>query len=462
MSNDGAVPYIDLSVASAIHIVGIGGAGMSAIAAVLAAMGHRVSGSDLKDSATLARLRALGVAVQIGHDGANLGAARYLSISSAIAPSNPEVLAARERQIPVLTRAQLLAAITALRSTIAISGTHGKTTTSSMLALILAEGGLSPSFIVGGELNEIGSNAAWGSGEWLVVEADESDGTFLRLESQYSLVTSVEADHLDHYGSMESLSEAFAIFLADAQRRSFVCADDRLASSLAPWDAITYGFSEAAQLKIVDFRGGRSDIAFGIEREGVELGRFVLPVPGAHNALNAAAAIAVSSTLGVGIPAQQAALARFAGVARRFQFRGERNEISFVDDYAHLPGEVTAALAAARLGGFSRIVCVFQPHRYSRIANIAPLFADAFLGADVVVLTDIYPAGEAPRPGVSSKLVLDAVLRQHPETNLSYLAGRPELVEFLKGELRAGDLCLSLGAGDLTTLAEQLLGDPSW
>lgn len=448
----------DLKTPRAIHLVGIGGAGMSAIAAVLNAMGHRVSGSDLKDSAALDRLRALNIAVAIGHDAHQIGAAQLLGISTAIPEKNVEYQEALRLNIPVLRRAELLAAICEERFTIAVSGTHGKTTTTSMLSLILVEAGRFPSFLIGGEVNEIGTNAVWGSGEMLVVEADESDGTFLKISSEIAVVTNIEADHLDYYGSFEMLKVAFSQFMERAATAAVVCADDPVAMALAPEGATTYGFSDQAQLQICDFTTGRAQIAFRIERAGTTLGHFELPVPGEHNARNAAAAIAVAFRLGIPLDSAQRALSRFAGVARRFEFRGEVGGITFVDDYAHLPGEVAATLAAARQGGWKRVVAVFQPHRYSRVQQLSCAFGTAFRDTDLVVVTDIYAAGEAPIPGITGKLISDAVTEFDPTTKVSFVAQHHDLIDYLKNELRPGDCCLTLGAGDLTGLPDELLG----
>jgi UDP-N-acetylmuramate--alanine ligase len=443
---------IDLSGHLSIHVIGVGGAGMSAIAAVLAGMGHHVTGSDIKPSRSLERLRASGIEIRIGHRADNVVGADALTYSTAVSDSNVEITQARRLGIPVLSRAAMLQSIVALRRTIAIAGTHGKTTTSSMLALVLAEAGLHPSFIIGGELNEIGTNASWDVGELLVVEADESDGTFLHMAPELGIVTSVEPDHLEHYGSFEELKSAFRVFLGQVAS-AIVCADDPLALSLAPASTVTYGLSPGATVHIANLESGRSQLRFELSRSGGSLGSFELPVPGIHNARNAAGAVAAALELGVDPAHARRALARFAGVARRFEFRGEVGGVTFVDDYAHLPGEVRAALDAGLGGGFERVVCVFQPHRYSRIAVLAPEFADSFEGADLLVVTDIYAAGELPRPGVSGKLVLDAIARAHPDAQAVYLPNREEVVAYLRANLRPGDLCLTLAAGDLTNLA---------
>ena len=449
---------IDLSAPQRVHVVGIGGAGMSAIAAVLVAMGHRVSGSDLKGSPGLDRLRSLGVHVDIGHAAEHVGDVDAVTISTAVPPTNPEVEAARERGIPVLRRAEALAAIAATRRTVAVAGTHGKTTTSSMLALVLVEAGVRPSFIIGGEVNEIGTGAVWDDGEWFVVEADESDGTFLELGAEAVVVTNVEPDHLEHYGGFDGLVAAFERFLAEAAGERVVCADDELAARLGrAASAVTYGTAEEADYRMVDVEGSRAGVRFTLVHGGVALGEVSLPVPGLHNARNACAALVMGLRLGVPFEAGVRALARYGGVARRFQFRGERDGVTFVDDYAHLPTEVRAALAAAREGGWRRVVAVFQPHRFSRTAALWQDFAGAFVDADLLVVTDIYASGEAPRPGVSGKLIVNAVLDACPQSRVAYLPARADLGPYLRRELRPGDVCLTLGAGDLTSLPDELL-----
>ncbi len=457
-------PDLDLSgTARRIHLVGIGGSGMSAIATVLAGMGHRVSGSDLKESSSLPPLRALGVEVFIGHEPDHLGEADVVAISSAVSPTNVEVAAAVARGIPVVSRADALRAITSLRPTIAVGGTHGKTTTASMLALVLVDAGRRPSFVIGGEVNEIGSGAAWDDGDWFVVEADESDGTHVRLHRQAAIVTSVEPDHLGHHGSIDALVGAFHRFAAETAGPVVVCADDPGASALAGIDgAVSYGTSEHADFRLTGVDLARSTCSFDLlgpgDRSGpAELGRVDIAVPGIHNARNATAALVMGLQLGLTFDEARHGLARFTGVARRFEFRGDAEGVTFIDDYAHLPTEVAAALAAARAGDWARIVCVFQPHRYSRTADLWPSFADCFGEADHLVVTDIYSAGEQARPGVTGKLIVDAVLDAHPWRRVAYLPRHDELVGYLVGELRPGDLCLTLGAGDLTAIPDEVL-----
>ncbi|MGZ8764269.1 MAG: UDP-N-acetylmuramate--L-alanine ligase, partial [Acidimicrobiia bacterium] len=395
-----------------VHIVGVGGAGMSAIALVLAGMGHQVSGSDLKESPGLDRLRLIGVDVRVGHAPENVpGDTDAVVISTAVPRSNVEVRAAEGAGIPVLRRAEVLAAIVATTRAIAVAGVHGKTTTSSMLALILREAGTHPSFIIGGELNEVGTNAAYDDGEWMVVEADESDGTFLELGVESAIVTNVEPDHLDHYGDFDTMIEAFADFLARVPGPKVVCADDPILRSivasrpgLTTHGLTTYGWSDDADYRITDYEPGRVGSRYTLHRGGEVLGPIALPVPGRHNALNAAGAAAMATELGVGFDAIAQALGAFGGVARRFQFRGEAAGVTLVDDYAHLPGEIVQAIRAARESGWPRVVVAFQPHRYSRTGRLWREFADAFDGADQLILTDIYAAGEDPVPGVSGRL----------------------------------------------------------
>ena len=457
---------LDLDQPKSIHLVGAGGSGMNAIGVVLAEMGHRVSGSDLKDSSGIARLRALGAAITVGHDAANLSSGVDLvARSTAVPTSNPEVERANELGIHVLRRAEILSAICGQKRTIAVAGTHGKTTTSSMLALALVGAGLHPSFIIGGDLNEIGSGAVWDDGgELFVVEADESDGTFLELGAEAVVITNIEADHLDHYGSLEAIELAFDRFAAEAPGPRVLCADDEGAARLARRldGCVTYGEHPDADYRIFDVSTDRYGTSFRISgpvtgARRVEFGPCELPIPGIHNVLNATAAFATAVELGADPALVIEALGRFAGVARRFEFRGEQDGVVYVDDYAHLPTEVRAAIAAARCGGWGRIVAVFQPHRYSRTAELWREFADAFVDADHLVLTSIYPAGEAPRPGITADLVLRAVLDSHPWASVAYVPDREELRTYLGSRLCSGDLCLTLGAGDLTSLPDELL-----
>lgn len=451
---------LDLAATRRIHIVGIGGAGMSAIATVLARMGHVVSGSDLKDSRAMVRLRAAGIEAHVGHDPRRVPVdADAVVVSSAIPATNPEVVEAKRRGIPVHRRAAALRAVVATRRAIAVAGSHGKTTTSSMLALILRGAGWRPTFLIGGDVNEVGTNAAYDDGEWLVVEADESDGTFLELPAEAAILTNVEADHLDHYGSFAALVAAFEEFLARARGPRLVCADDANAAAIAARiGATTYGFAPEADYRIAGWSGGRHGSEVAVARGSDLLGTFVLPVPGRHNATNAVGAAALALELGIPFETVARSLAGFGGVARRFEFRGTCAGVTFVDDYAHLPSEVRAALRTARDGGWSRVIAVFQPHRYSRVASLWRDFADAFTDADLVVLTDVYAAGETPRPGVSGRLVLRAVLDAHPEASVVYLPHRSDVILHTLRLARPGDVVVTLGAGDLTTVPDVWLG----
>ena len=460
MAADPSANVLDFSGPQRLHIVGIGGAGMSAIATVLAQMGHRVSGSDLKESRTVARLRVAGVDASIGHDARHVAAdVDAVVVSTAIPSSNPEVRAAAERGIPVLRRAEALRAIVAMRRTVAVAGSHGKTTTASMLALVLRAAGWQPSFIIGGDLNEVGTNAALDDGEWMVVEADESDGTFLELEPEAAIVTNIEPDHLDHYGDFPALVDAFDRFLAGLPGVRVACADDPVSRGLAAAGTglVTYGWADDATYRIADYEGGRTGSRLELAHGNATLGVIELPVPGWHNALNAAGATALALELGVPFEAAAEALRGFGGVARRFQFRGELDGATLIDDYAHIPGEIAAIIRAAREGDWRRVVAVFQPHRYTRTARLWREFADAFADADAVVLTDVYSAGEAPQPGVSGRLILRAILDRHPALPVTYLPRRADLVEHVPHLTRPGDVVLTLGAGDLTTLPDEWL-----
>lgn len=448
----------DLRTPRRIHVIGAGGAGMGAIASVLHRMGHTVTGSDLKDGPVAERLRADGIEISIGHEAANLGDAEIVAISTAIPDHNPEVREAREQGLEVLRRGDILPAISAERRTIAVAGTHGKTTTSSMLALVLVEAELRPSFIIGGDVNEIGSGAVWDDGEWFVIEADESDRTFLALGAEVALVTNVEPDHLETYGNdPAALVAAFEEFAGAATMQVF-CADDEGSAALArAVGGVTYGTSDHADYRMVDVARHRSSVEFTLRHDGADLGRIHLPTPGLHNARNAAAATVTGLLLGAPLDAAVRALGRFGGVARRFEFRGEADGVVFVDDYAHLPTEVAAAVEAARDGDWERVVCVFQPHRYSRTAALWRDFADAFTAADQLVITDVYSAGETPRPGVSGKLLVDAVLDAHPWASVAYMPRLDDVESWLSTRLAPGDLCLTLGAGDLTGVPDVVI-----
>lgn len=449
---------LDLARPHQIHLVGAGGAGMAAIAVVLHRMGHTVTGSDLKGGSVVERLRAEGIEVSVGHDAANLGQAELVAISTAIPEHNVEVAAARQRGITVARRRDILPALARQRRSLVVAGTHGKTTTSSMLAMALVEAGIDPSFIIGGDVNEVGSGASWSSGPWLVIEGDESDRTFLSLGAEIAIITNVEPDHLETYGNDPAqLHAAFVAFAGNATQAIY-CADDPGAMAVAAEaPGLTYGVAEQADYRIVDLVPERSAVTFSVEHDGCHLVRLTLPTPGLHNARNATAALVAATVAGADIDAVAAGLSRFGGVARRFEFRGQANGATFVDDYAHLPTEVETALAAAADGDWERIVCVFQPHRYSRTAALWSDFQSSFADADIVVVTEIYASGEDPRPGVSGQLIVDAIRSAHPEADVRWIPRLDEVGDWLVNEVRSGDLCLTLGAGDLTALPDQVI-----
>ncbi len=453
---------IDLRNPQRIHIVGVGGAGMSAIAEVLIGTGHTVSGSDLNDSPIVARLAERGVTVTVGHAAGNVGDVDMVTHSTAIPEDNPELVEARNRDIPVLRRADTLAAITETWRTVAVAGTHGKTTTSAMLTAALTGAGLDPAYIVGGDLRDQKRGAAVGRGAFLVVEADESDGTFVRLQAEAVVVTNVEPDHLEHYGGFEPLREAFVKFVTQASGPRVLCLDDpgsaALAEATADLQPNTYGTASNAQWRIVDPLPTPTGVTFTVDGPAgahtIRLGQ-----PGMHNARNATAALAAAVLLGADAAAAADALSNFGGVGRRFERRGEADGITLIDDYAHLPTEVEAALAAARSLNPDRLVVAFQPHRYSRTEQLWSTFGDSFTEADVLFVTGIYSSGEKPRPGISSQLIVDVVTEAHPEADVRHEPTLGELPAAMVAELRSGDLCITLGAGDLTTVPDLILAD---
>lgn len=449
---------VDLRTPRRIHLVGVGGSGMSAIAEILHGTGHRVSGSDLTASRPLQRLADAGLTTFVGHDAQQVGDAELVAVSSAIPATNPEVVEAHRRGIPVLRRAEILSAITRAWRTIAVAGTHGKTTTSAMLTTALRASGLDPSFIVGGDLRDLGRGAAVGAGEYLIVEADESDGTFVELAAEAVVVTNVEPDHLEHYGGVEGLRAAFERFVDQASGPRVLCLDDPGAETLArrAAGAVTYGTDPAAEFRIVGPLPTPAGITFTVDGPP---GRFEIRLaqPGMYNARNATAAFATAVSLGADPAAVAEALTGFGGVGRRFEQRGEVGGIRLVDDYAHLPTEVASAIGAARSLGPERLVVVFQPHRYSRTEQLWSTFSHSFEGADELVITGIYAAGEAPRPGVSGRLIADDVAASHPDAVVHYVEHLDDVVSRLEDLLRPGDLCLTLGAGDLTEVPTRLL-----
>jgi len=445
------------------HFIGIGGAGVSGLARVLHDRGFIVTGSDLKASRYATSLEQAGIRVHIGHAAANIGDPEVVVISSAIPESNPELTAARERGIPVWQRARMLAHLAGDDVALTVAGTHGKTTTSSMLATVLDTMGLDPTFLIGGELNDMGSNARCGRGGYYVVEADESDGSFLHMNPTVSVITNMESDHLDHYGSFEAIVDTFAEFIGRTAPAGavVVCGDDeglaRLAREHSPASVITYGACAEADVRYSDVRRAGTGHAFSVcFPDGTRVSATVT-VPGIHNVSNATGVLAAVYSLGADVSAAAAALGRFSGVRRRFERVGEIDGVTVVDDYAHHPTEVRATLAGAREAGFGRIWVVFQPHRYSRTAALGADFGAAFSDADRVVLMDVYSAGEAPIPGVSGKTVLDALLWAEPRAQAAYFPHRGDIEGYLATRVRPGDLVMTMGAGDVTTMGPEIV-----
>lgn len=444
-----------------VHFIGIGGAGMSAIAAVLLARGTEVTGSDLKESRNTAYLSGLGARIFIGHRPEHVEGADLVVVSSAVPERNRELRRARELGLPVLPRAAMLARIMEEGKGIAVAGTHGKTTTTSMVAMILAQSGMDPTYVVGGELNDVGSNAHAGAGEYVVAEADESDGSFLLLKPWYAIVTNVEVDHLDFFGDPDTVREYFARFVSLVPPHGIVVlgGDDAGARTLLGVSGaaeVTFGRGEENDYLFRDLRLFAGGSAFRVFRRGEELGEVRLEIPGLHNVYNAMAAIALAHSLGVDFPSIAGALASFRGVRRRYQSVGEVGGVRIVDDYAHHPSEVISTLQAAALEREGRLVCLFQPHRYSRTAALWRDFGRAFSHADLLILTDVYAAGEDPLPGVDGKLILNAVLEEEPAKQVVYVPRRSSLGEAALRFIRPGDLVLTMGAGDISLCAAEI------
>lgn len=443
-----------------VHFVGIGGVGMSGLAILLLSRGHQVTGSDLKSSAVTERLQAKGARIYPGHAKEYLGAAELVVFSSAVQPGNPEVTAARERGIPVIRRGELLAEVMRDYIGIAIAGAHGKTTTTAMVAAVLLAGGLDPTVLVGGEWPAIGGNFRLGKSRYFLTEADESDATFLLLSPKVAVVTNVENDHLDYYGSVETLVEAFDEFVRKTQpgRVAVLCADDpRLRKIIREVEApfITYGRSPEADYSVQDISLEGAASAATVYHRGEPLGGLELKIPGLHNLLNAACAVAVGCHLGIPFAKVAEALSSFQGVGRRFELLGKTKGVCVVDDYAHHPTEIMATIRAARQLNPGRVLAVFQPHRYTRTAILFREFGAAFSGADVVAIGEIYSAGEQPIPGVTADLIREAVAR-HDGREVLRLPTE-DGAEFLKGLVRPGDIVLTLGAGDIFKVGAELV-----
>jgi UDP-N-acetylmuramate--alanine ligase len=457
-----------------VHIIGIGGIGMSAIAEILLARGYSVQGSDQKESANVRRLRAKGVRVFIGHDAINLVGARQVVISTAVKQGNPELEAARAKGLPIIRRAEMLAELMRPHATVSVTGTHGKTTTTSLISHVFTEAGLDPTVITGGIINSWGSNARLGQGEWMIVEADESDGTFVRLPTQIGIVTNIDPEHLDYFKSVENMHREYAAFYKNIPFYGLcvTCTDhpvvrdmiDRLDLRHDGRRLLTYGTSEKCDLLLerVGFDGRTTlfDARLGARVKGGErqLKGWSIPIPGHHNALNALAAIAVAAEAGISDDMIRAALADFSGVKRRFQLAGTWNSISIFDDYGHHPAEIAAVLAAARGGARGRIIAVIEPHRYTRVRDLFGEFCVCLRDADSVVVAPMYSAGEPAIEGIDQHSLADGI-RSTGHKSVVSLNSVQELVPAIQGLARPGDMVVCLGAGNSTDWAHAL---PEW
>ncbi|MCB2193169.1 MAG: UDP-N-acetylmuramate--L-alanine ligase [Deltaproteobacteria bacterium] len=446
-----------------IHFVGIGGIGMSGIAEVLINLGHQVSGSDLKESSTTRRLAELGARIEKGHHRDHVEGADVVVVSSAVHEDNPEVQGARERLIPVIPRAEMLSELMRLKYGVAVAGAHGKTTCTSLVATLLAAGDLDPTVVVGGKVGALGSNARLGSGEFLVAEADESDGSFTRLTPVVVVVTNVDREHMEHYGSDQALDEAFVEFMNKVPfyGAAVLCLDDARLAGLIPQvnkRTITYGLSSQADIQARDLRASGLGAQFTLYVRGESAGTVELPLPGRHNVQNALAALAVALELGVDLEAAKQGLGKFQGVGRRFEAKGTGpGGCLVVDDYGHHPTEIKATLAAAReCWPDRRLVVVHQPHRYSRLKDLFDEFTTAFYGADELLILDIYAAGETEDPSVSAEGLAEAI-RAHGHRSVEYVGSRRDAAAKLTRLLGPTDVLLTLGAGDVWRLGEELV-----
>jgi UDP-N-acetylmuramate--alanine ligase len=450
-----------------LHFVGVGGIGMSGIAEVLHNLGYRVQGSDLADGANVRRLVELGIPVAIGHDAGNLGAAEVVVTSSAVKSDNPEVVAARARRLPVVRRAEMLAELMRLKWSLAIAGTHGKTTTTSMIGTLLEMAQLDPTVINGGIINAYGTNTRLGAGDWMVVEADESDGTFTRLPSTIAIVTNVDPEHLDFYGSFDSLRQAFEAFVGNIPFYGFaaLCIDHPVVQGMIPGlsdrRVLTYGFSPQADIRAVDIRLGHDGARFdaivsdALSDRGRTITELFLPMFGQHNVQNSLAAVAVAEGMGLGDEALRTALGSFRGVKRRFTKTGEWNGVAVIDDYGHHPVEIAAVLKAARTIVEGNVIAVVQPHRYTRVAHLFDGFCTCFNDADIVLVADVYAAGEAPIEGVSREAIV-AGLTKRGHRNVRPLDDPADLASLVRELAKPGDIVVCLGAGSITNWANSL------
>jgi len=439
-----------------VHFVGIGGVGMSGLAEILRSLEFDVSGSDMKESDTTRRLQALGVRADVGHRAENVRGVDVVVYSSAISRDNPELSEARALGIPVIGRAEMLAELMRVKYGVAIAGSHGKTTTTSLVATVLRAAGLDPTVVVGGKMAALGSNARLGAGDLLVAEADESDGSFLRLTPTIAVVTNIDPEHLDHYGTLDKLKDAFVEFAARVPfyGLAVLCLDHPHVQDIlprVPRRHVTYGVSPHADYSArgIHFRG--LETSFNAYRRGEPLGGFTVRMPGAHNVLNCLATIAVADELEVPLDVTKQALSTFGGVARRFTVVGQLGGVTLVDDYGHHPAEIRATIDAAQRafpGEDHRIIVAFQPHRYSRTRDLFDDFTRAFNQADVLFVTDIYPAGEAPLPGITAERLVQSI-REHGHHDARYVGNKAEIPDAIEPILRPGDVVIALGAGDV-------------
>lgn len=444
-----------------VHFIGIGGAGMSALAQILLKKGYEVSGSDMKDSAMTGILRDLGAKVFIGHRAENVRGAEAIVVSSAIREENPEVAEAARLGLKRLHRSDVNAFLINNSKGIAVAGAHGKTTTTSMIGVSLDYEGVSPSIIIGGEVDYLGSNAKLGKSEYLVSEADESDGTFLKYYPYIGVVTNIENDHMDHYGTMENIIKAFHQFLSQIRRDGWavVCADNEHIRNIIgdiKCNIATYGIDHEADYMAADIEASSSFTAFDVIHKGENLGRVRLNVPGLHNVLNALACVVTGIVLGMSVSQMAEGLTMFNGAKRRFQTKGRINDIWVVDDYAHHPTEIATTIKAARQTKPKRLVCAFQPHRYSRTQLLQKEYGSCFAGVDLLVLTDVYSAGEDPIPGVDGELLVNEVKRQTGQETV-YIQDKKQIAAYLKSIAQPGDLIMTMGAGDIVKCGEELV-----
>jgi len=450
-----------------VHFVGIGGIGMSGIAEVLANLGYTVTGSDVAENANVKRLRDKGIKVTVGHKADNVNGADVIVVSTAIKRDNPELVAARAKRLPVVRRAEMLAELMRLKSCVAIAGTHGKTTTTSMIAALLDAGGLDPTVINGGIINAYGTNARLGAGDWMVVEADESDGTFLKLPADIAIVTNVDPEHLDHFHTFDAVQDAFRAFIMNIPFYGFavMCTDhpvvQTLVGKLEDRRILTYGENPQADVRLVDLDHHNGASRFSVQfrdRNGAvkhTIDNLTLPMPGRHNALNATSAIAVAHELGIKPDVIRKALAAFGGVKRRFTRVGDWNGVTIIDDYGHHPVEIAAVLRAARESVKGKVIAVVQPHRYTRLHDLFEQFSTCFNDADAVIVAPVYPAGEQPIPGVDRDALVSS-LRAHGHRQAIPLEAPEKLAGLIKGLAKPGDYVVCLGAGSITQWAYAL------